>query len=351
MKPSWAGMLALAFASAFLCVVSDGLAQYPQARLNSLSRPGVRAGETVEVSLRGNDLEGVTRLWFDHPALSAVHVKDLTFRVSAGPDVPLGHFDLRDRNLWGQQSAQFIVGGRPESIEAEPNNSPDKAGPIAVNTVMNGEINGGADVDCFALEGKKGQRLFLDLAAERIDSRLDATIRVLTPSGTELAESRDVFGLDPFLDVTLPADGRYVIKVHDAIYAGSTDHVYRLSVHDGPHLDAILPAAADPGSPTTFTIIGRGLGVGASVDSRLKAGGLRPRKVEPSDRPSRRRAAGTRSIGAGPQFCYAAGGRVARRCRLQPRADRPVGGIAGGLELAVRRQGVGASRRGAGAQR
>ena len=68
MKPSWAGMPVLAFASAFLCVVSDGLAQYPQARLTSLSRPGVRAGETVEVSLRGNDLEGVTRLWFDHPA-------------------------------------------------------------------------------------------------------------------------------------------------------------------------------------------------------------------------------------------------------------------------------------------
>ena len=57
---------------------------------------------------------------------------------------------------------------------------------------------------------------------------------LLTPAGTELAESRDVFGADPFLDVTLPADGRYVIKVHDATYAGSPDHVYRLTVHDGP---------------------------------------------------------------------------------------------------------------------
>ena len=69
-----------------------------------------------------------------------------------------------------------------------------------------------------------------------------------TPRDTELAESRDVFGADPFLDVTLPADGRYVIKVHDAVYAGSPDHVYRLIVHDGPHLDAILPLAAQPGS-------------------------------------------------------------------------------------------------------
>ena len=55
-----------------------------------------------------------------------------------------------------------------------------------------------------------------------------------------------MFGLDPFLDVTLPADGRYVIKVHDATYAGSPDHVYRMTVHDGPHLDAVLPAAVGP---------------------------------------------------------------------------------------------------------
>ncbi len=276
MKPSRMARLAMAlvFASAFGFVEPVALAQYPQARLTSVSRPGVRSGETTEVSLRGSDLEGVTQLWFDHPSLSAVHVKDLVFRVSAGPDAPVGHHDLRAIGTYGVSNPRaFLVGARPESIEAEPNNSPEKAGPLVVNTVINGEINGGADVDCFAFEGKKGQRLFLDLQAERIDSRLDATIRILAPSGTELAESRDVFGLDPFLDVTLPADGRYVIKIHDAIYAGSIDHVYRLTVHDGPHLDAILPAAAQTGSPTTFTVIGRGLGIGASADPQLKSDG------------------------------------------------------------------------------
>jgi hypothetical protein len=168
----------------------------------------------------------------------------------------------------------IVVGDRPESIEVEPNNAPEKAAAIVVNSVIHGEINGGADIDCFALDGKKGQRLFLDLEAERIDSRLDATIRILTPSGTELAESRDVYGLDPFLDVTLPAGGRYVIKVHDATYAGSPDHVYRLTVHDGPHLDAVLPAAVGPGSAPEFTLIGRALGSGATLDPKLATDGL-----------------------------------------------------------------------------
>ncbi len=269
--------LAIVMAMVFVAARQERavFAQFPQARLSSLSRPGVRAGETSEVTFRGSDLEGASALWFDHAGLSAVHVKDLTFRISAGPDVPLGHHDVRATGTYGVSNPRTIVVGiRPESIEVEPNNAPEKAGAIVVNSVMNGEINGAADIDCFALEGRKGQRLFLDLEAERIDSRLDATIRIWTPTGTELAESRDVNGLDPFLDVTLPVDGRYVIKVHDATYAGSPDHVYRLTVHDGPQLDAVLPAAVGPGPAAEFTLIGRGLGAGATADRRLMTEGL-----------------------------------------------------------------------------
>jgi hypothetical protein len=276
MTSSRARRLTIVAVSAIATVVLSpaGLAQYPQARVSSLSRAGVRAGETVEVTLRGTDLEGATQLWFDHPGLSAVHVKDLTFRVSAGPDVPLRDHDLRAVGTYGVSNPRIlVVGDRPESIEAEPNNAPEKAGAITINTVIHGEINGGADIDCFLLEGKGGQRLFLDLKAERIESRLDATIRILTPSGTELAESRDVFGLDPFLDVRLPADGRYVIKVHDAIYAGSPDHFYRLTIHDGPHLDAILPAAIQASAPVSLTLIGRGLSAGALPDPTLATEG------------------------------------------------------------------------------
>jgi hypothetical protein len=276
MIPSRARRSAIAAVSAIATALFSpaGLAQYPQARLSSLSRAGMRAGEAAEVTLRGSDLEGATQLWFDHPGLSAAHVKDLTFRVSSGPLVPLGDHDLRAVGTYGVSNPRiFVVGDRPESIEAEPNNRPDKAQAIAINTVIHGEISGGADIDCFWFEGKGGQRLFLDLQAERIESRLDATVRILTPAGIELAESRDVFGLDPFLDVTLPADGRYVIKVHDAIYAGSPDHFYRLTIHDGPHLDAILPAAIAPGSPVNFVMIGRGLGAGAVADPTLTTEG------------------------------------------------------------------------------
>jgi hypothetical protein len=234
----------------------------------------MRAGETVEVTLRGSDLEGASHLWFDDSGLQATHLKDLTFRVVSSPDVRLGHHDLRVVGTYGISNPRaFVVGDRPESVEAEPNDAPGKANTIRVNTVVNGELNGATDVDYFTIDGKQGQRLFLDLQAERIDSRLDATIHLLTPDGVELGESRDVFGMDPFLDVVLPASGKYLVKVHDTIYAGSPDHMYRLTVHDGPHLDAILPLAAQPGTSTAFTVIGRGMGTSATVDPTLKAEG------------------------------------------------------------------------------
>jgi hypothetical protein len=226
------------------------------------------------VTLRGADLEGVNRLWFDHPAIQATHVKDLTFRVVPAPDVPLGLYDVRAVGSFGVSNPRaFAVGGRPEASEIEPNDRAEAANRVSVNTVVNGELGGTGDIDCFVLEGRKGQRLFLDVWAERIDSRLDATLRVLGPGGTEVSECRDFFGPDPFLEVVLPADGRYVVKLHDAAFAGSADHFYRLAIHDGPHLEAVLPQAAKPGTTARFRLTGRGLGRGPEMEVGLSPEG------------------------------------------------------------------------------
>jgi hypothetical protein len=284
--------LVLAAASLTVLILSAlARAQLPQARISSLSRVGVRSGEAVEVTLRGTDLEGASALWFDHPGLKATHLKDLTFRVSCAPDVPLGHHDVRAIGTYGVSNPRaFVVGDRPEAAEVEPNDAAEQATPVVAGSVVNGEISAPAQVDFLKFEGKHGQRLFLDLQAERIDSRLDATVRVLTASGKELAESHDVFGADPFLDLTLPADGTYLIKIHDSVYAGSPDHFYRLAIHDGPHIDAILPRALAEGAGGTFIVLGRGLGAHAATAPGLKADGSPLQQLPVSLAPAEARA-------------------------------------------------------------
>lgn len=232
----------------------------PQPKLTSVFPLGVAAGETVDVTVSGTDLEGSSGLWFDHPGLRAFRIKDKVFRVVCATATPLGHHDVRVLGRHGVSNPRaFVVGDRVEKREVEPNNTAAQANPMALGAVVNGEL-AAADLDCFAIEGRKGDRLFFEVEAERLDSRLDATLRLFDPRGREVAESRDAEGADPFLDITLPSDGRYTLQLHDVTYRGSNEYPYRLLVSDGPHLDAIAPVVAKAGETTTFTLIGRNIG-------------------------------------------------------------------------------------------
>lgn len=234
----------------------------PQPRLTYVLPAGGRVGSTAEVTVGGEALDAADGLWFSHPGIAAERVagKARAFKVTVKPGTPLGAHDVRALTPDGLSNPRtFVVGALPELSEAEPNNAPSEANPIPINAVVNGST-GPADVDGFAIMGRQGQRIFANLAAERIDSPLDATVRLLDARGVELAESRDALGADPFVDVTLPADGRYLLKVHDVTYAGSAAHVYRLTVRDGPYLDAALPPIAPPGAMADLTLVGRNLG-------------------------------------------------------------------------------------------
>lgn len=251
-------------ALAILAVVSPvpARAQVPQHRLQSVFPAGGRAGDTVEIALAGTDMEGVNDLWFDDPNLRGFHLKGTTFKVAIAPGAVAGLRDVRAVGPLGVSNPRtFVVGDRPEAREAEPNNRPELANPIALNCVVNGRMDVAADVDCFAFEGRAGQGVFLEVAGLRIDTRIDAGLRVFGPDGRVLADDdSDPFGLDPLVGLALPADGRYVVQLRDVIYAGSADYGYRLTLHDGPHLDGIQPMAAPPGIAMTFTLRGRNLG-------------------------------------------------------------------------------------------
>ncbi|CAN5774860.1 PPC domain-containing protein [soil metagenome] len=245
----------------FLLVPPIAFAQLPQHRLQGVFPPGGQAGSAIEIELTGADLEFVDQLWFDHPGIVAEHVEGAKFWVAIPPKTPIGHHDLRVVGPLGVSNPRtFVVGGLPESREAEPNNTPEQANPIPLNSVINGQINGATDVDCFAFEAEAGQRLLIEVVAARLDSRLDGTLRVYGPEGQEIVISHEGYGLDPFLDLVAPSSGRYVIKLHDVVYAGSPEHGYRLTLHDGPHIDAISPLAVEAGQEATFTLLGRNLG-------------------------------------------------------------------------------------------
>ncbi len=245
---------------AWLALTTPCLAQLPAARLNSIFPPGAKSGSTVECTVAGQDLEGISGLYFSRPGISAEPLGSNKFKVTIADSVPVGPVDVRGVTLRGLTNFRaFTIGDRPEAIEAEPNDAFDKAQRVALPVIVEGRIDKPTDVDHYVFHATKGQRILIDCWAWRLDSLLDGTLLLLDAKGKELDSSGDYYGKDPFLDFVVPEDGDYVVKVWDFVYGGGSDYVYQLRIGQNPHLDAILPAAIKPGEKTTLTLLGRNL--------------------------------------------------------------------------------------------
>jgi WD40 repeat protein len=81
---------------------------------------------------------------------------------------------------------KVVVGSFAEVLEAEPNDSPAQATPIAVPATVGGRIEAratGADNDYFRFESKAGQTWIVETDASRRGSPIDTVIEVLSADG------------------------------------------------------------------------------------------------------------------------------------------------------------------------
>jgi len=243
-------------------------AQLPQTRLYSVSPLGAKVGTTLDVNAAsGADLDELSQIHFNHPGITGVRKTNdagapvgNTFVVTVAADVPPGLFAVRVSGLFGLSNPRtFTVGTRDEAAETEANNTPEQATPLEVGRVYNGAIGSATDIDFFKFPGKAGRRIIIDCRATRIDSRLEAALELYDSAGRRLAHARNTARRDPLLDVTLPADGEYTIKLFDYVYRGGADYFYRLTVNSDAYVDFILPPAGAAGSTGQYTVYGRNL--------------------------------------------------------------------------------------------
>jgi hypothetical protein len=276
------------FALTLAAFAQTARAQLPVTQLSAISPPGGKQGTTVDATLTaGTDLDGVDRLYFSHPGITATHkfaeLKPLQtapdplpnqFTVAIAADVPLGVYDVRAIGTFGISNPRsFVVGDLPEVAGQPGNATRDKAMAIEPNTIVNGAAGATAS-DWYKFSAKAGQRIVIDCWAQRIDSKMDATLVLTDSAGRQLARSRDTNRRDPLIDLAVPADGEYLLKVYDFVYGGGPEFFYRLTVGTGPHIDFILPPCGVPGTKAAYTLYGRNLpgGVpaeGVAVDGRM----------------------------------------------------------------------------------
>lgn len=272
-------------ACAVLGLAGSAFGQLPATQLSSIFPPGGKQGTTVELAVAGTDIDDLEKLTFSHAGIAAVQkmttptelepaAKPVAgqYTLTIAADVPPGTYEVRAVGRFGLSNARsFVVSNANEILDPAGNTSPDKALDVPVGSVVNGHVDANA-YDYLRLALKQGERVVLDLAAERIGSRLDATLVLLAPNGRELARVRDTVGSDPVLDFTAPAEGAYLVKLQDAVYGGGPDYAYRLAVGAIPFVDFVFPPSGPAGSSNQYTLYGRNLPGGQPADGLIIAG-------------------------------------------------------------------------------
>ena len=227
---------------------------------------GVQRGGERELEFRGERLADAQEILFHGDdgitAKSLVSGTDgSSFRaVLHVPEAcPAGEQLVQVRTASGiTEFRSFWVGLLPVVDEAEPNSAPDKAQAVPLNHTIHG-IATVEDVDCFAVDVKKGQRLSVEVEGLRLGShRFDPWIAILDPRGGELAAADDSPATlqDGILSVLAPEDGRYVVQVREASYGGDDSSRYRLHVGTFPRPSAVFPAGGRAGEKLKVTFLG-----------------------------------------------------------------------------------------------
>ena len=229
---------------------------------------GGQRGTEVVVTLTGQRLADAREILFYQPGITVTKIeagKDgqatATFQIA--PDAPLGLHDFRLRTATGISPLKtFSVGVLKDVDEVEPNNDFATPQPIAMNVTVNG-VADNEDVDYYAVEAKKGDRITAEVEGIRLGLTLfDPYVAILDAKRFELGSSDDaaLIWQDGFVSVVAPEDGTYIVLARESAYRGNANCLYRLHVGNFPRPTATVPAGGKAGEPVTVRWIGDVLG-------------------------------------------------------------------------------------------
>lgn len=258
------------------------VAQFPQPQLHAIFPPGGQRGTSVEVRVFGADLDALASLSFSDERIQARQKidgdgkpKKDAFIVEIPVEIETGLFELWASGKFGMSNSRlFAVGTREEKTDDSPGNKMQDALEVPLGVTINGRATANQK-NFYRLFARQGQRVIVVCVGEAIDSKIDPVIQLLDAQGRFL--QRDARGR--LLDYTAETTGTLFLAVHDLTYRGGNPFFYRLSIHDGPHVDCVLPLSAAPGVEREFHIFGRNLPQGKKSRIALSSGGFWERAV------------------------------------------------------------------------
>ncbi len=237
-----------------------------QPRLTGSIPRGIQRGTTQKVIFTGARIKDGRQLLFDIPGINVLSVtpvdnSKVEAELEVPADTPPGLYPVRlvtETDV--SDMIMFAVGAMPNVDEVEPNSEFETPQVIEKNVTIEGKI-ATEDVDYFAVDLKKGDRLTAEVEGTRLrrgrgDPFFDPYVAILNSERFELAFSDDapLLQQDSVCSITAPEDGRYIVMVRDSSFGGRNDP-YRLHIGGYPRPIAVVPAGGAPGELIDATFI------------------------------------------------------------------------------------------------
>jgi hypothetical protein len=249
---------------------------------------------TAEDRRKIADLRARLQAFVRRPTTPAI-AETVRVQVSLAASAAAGERELRLVTPNGLTNPViFCVGQLPE-VSRPPAKTAGGRGParpapeapmeITLPTLVNGQIPPGG-VDRFRFQAARGQHIvvaarareLLPYISDAVPGWFQATLALSDAQGRELQYADHfLFHPDPVLYYEIPEDGAYTLEIHDSIYRGREDFVYRIEVGELPFVTGIFPLGGRSGTRTAVELKGWNLPAGKlTEDAKGKPAGIYP---------------------------------------------------------------------------
>ncbi len=173
-----------------------------------------------------------------------------TFDVTLDGNVEPGYHHLRVVTDDGVSAPVVIAVDR---LPQRPVTAAVEQLPVA----LHGTVGGSAAVES-RFSGKAGQKVLVEVEAQRLGSKLRPVVHLFNAKRVQLAWAWPTpsFAGDVRLEATLTEDGEYTLTIHDLEYAVPGPGYFRLRVGQWSFVDQVFPPAIEKGKPQTVELLG-----------------------------------------------------------------------------------------------
>jgi hypothetical protein len=145
--------------------------------------------------------------------------------------------------------------------EAEPNDDPGKATPASAPVALQGRLEAEKDVDWFRVSAPKGSKWHVRGWGRRIGSPIDLVLNAHRDDDKRerITGNDDAEGPDSVLQLTVPEEGSFLIRVGDYLKRGGPEFVYWLEVEEAvPEVNVSVPVARSNTQERLVAVVPRG---------------------------------------------------------------------------------------------